>query len=235
METKSLTRLNEQIISCTRCPRLVQWREDVARTKRRMYRDWEYWGRPVPGFGDPDARVLVVGLAPAAHGANRTGRVFTGDDSGNWLYSALHKQGWANMPISTHRGDGLALTDAYVTSVARCAPPQNRPTPDELSNCAPFLETELHLLRNLQVIIALGGIAFDRFLRLWKSMGHPVPSPRARFGHNLVYPLPPTLKLVASYHPSRQNTQTGALTREMLDSAFTTAKSLLTPSSPPTS
>ena len=142
----TLAKLNDKIVSCTRCPRLVKWREEVARTKRRMYLDWDYWGRPVPGFGDPAARVLIIGLAPAAHGANRTGRVFTGDDSGNWLYTALHNQGWANKPISTHRGDGLALTDAYVSAVARCAPPKNRPTPEELSNCAPFLQAELGLL-----------------------------------------------------------------------------------------
>ena len=195
--------------------------------------DWDYWGRPVTGFGDPTARVLIIGLAPAAHGANRTGRVFTGDDSGNWLYTALHNQSWANKPISTHRGDGLALTDAYVSAVARCAPPKNRPTPEELSNCSPFLEAELGLLKNLEVVIALGSIAFDRFLRLWKSMGNPVPTPKPRFGHNVVYDLPPGLKLVTSYHPSRQNTQTGTLTREMLDAAFATAKSLLSLPIPP--
>ena len=231
----TLTELNDKIVSCTRCPRLVQWREEVARTKRRMYLDWDYWGKPVPGFGDPAARVLIIGLAPAAHGANRTGRVFTGDDSGNWLYTALHNQGWANKPISTHRCDGLALTDAYVSAVARCAPPKNRPTPEELSNCAPFLQAELGLLKNLEVVIALGSIAFDRFLRLWKSMGNPVPTPKPRFGHNVVYDLAPALKLVGSYHPSRQNTQTGTLTREMLDAAFTTAKSLLSPPIPPPS
>ncbi len=226
---KSLTQLNEAIVSCTRCPRLVQWREEIARTKRRMYMDWDYWGKPVPGFGDPEARVLIIGLAPAAHGANRTGRVFTGDDSGNWLYTALYNQGWANKPISTHRGDGLTLTDAYVSAVARCAPPKNRPTPDELSNCSPFLEKELGLLENLEVVIALGSIAFDRFLRLWKSMGNPIPTPKPRFGHNVAYDFSPALKLVGSYHPSRQNTQTGTLTREMLDTAFSTAKSLLSP------
>ena len=225
---ESLEELNDRIVSCTRCPRLIQWCRDVAQAKRRMYIDWEYWGKPVPGFGDPEARVLVVGLAPAAHGANRTGRLFTGDDSGNWLYNALFRQGWANQPIATHRGDGMTLTDAYITAAARCAPPQNRPTPEELSNCIPYLDAELDLLDRLEVVIALGGIAFDRFLRLWKSRGNEVPTPKPRFGHNVVYELPPGLKLVGCYHPSRQNTNTGKLTREMLDEAFATAKSLLT-------
>ena len=144
-----------------------------------MYLDWDYWGKPVPGFGDPDARVLIIGLAPAAHGANRTGRVFTGDDSGNWLYTALHNQGWANKPISTHRGDGLALTDAYVSAVARCAPPKNRPTPEELSNCAPFLEAELGLLKNLEVVIALGSIAFRPVSPPVEKHGQPRPDPQA--------------------------------------------------------
>ena len=224
---ESLRELNDRIVSCTRCPRLIQWCRDVARAKRRMYMDWDYWGKPVPGFGDPDARVLVIGLAPAAHGANRTGRLFTGDDSGNWLYNALYRQGWANQSTATHRGDGMTLTDAYITAVARCAPPRNRPTPEELSNCIPYLDTELDLLHRLEVVIALGGIAFDRFLRLWKSRGNDVPTPKPRFGHNLVYELSPALNLVGCYHPSRQNTNTGKLTREMLDAAFATAKSLL--------
>ncbi len=225
---ESLEELNDRIVSCTRCPRLIQWCRDVAQAKRRMYSDWEYWGKPVPGFGDPEARVLVVGLAPAAHGANRTGRLFTGDDSGNWLYNALFRQGWASQPIATHRGDGMTLTDAYITAAARCAPPRNRPTPEELSNCIPYLDAELDLLDRLEVVIALGGIAFDRFLRLWKSRGNEVPTPKPRFGHNVVYELPPGMKLVGCYHPSRQNTNTGKLTREMLDEAFVTAKSLLT-------
>ena len=206
---ESLEELNDRIVSCTRCPRLIQWCRDVAQAKRRMYIDWEYWGKPVPGFGDPEARVLVVGLAPAAHGANRTGRLFTGDDSGNWLYNALFRQGWANQPIATHRGDGMTLTDAYITAAARCAPPQNRPTPEELANCIPYLDAELDLLDRLEVVIALGGIAFDRFLRLWKSRGNEVSTPRPRFGHNVVHELPPGLKLVGCYHPSRQNTNTG--------------------------
>ena len=225
---ESLEELNDRIVSCTRCPRLIQWCRDVAQAKRRMYIDWEYWGKPVPGFGDSEARVLVVGLAPAAHGANRTGRLFTGDDSGNWLYNALFRQGWASQPIATHRGDGMTLTDAYITAAARCAPPRNRPTPEELSNCIPYLDAELDLLDRLEVVIALGGIAFDRFLRLWKSRGNEVPTPKPRFGHNVVYELPPGMKLVGCYHPSRQNTNTGKLTREMLDEAFVTAKSLLT-------
>ena len=224
---KSLAQLNNEIVSCTRCPRLIEWCREVARTKRRMYSDRDYWGKPVPGFGDPSARVLVIGLAPAAHGANRTGRLFTGDESGNWLYTALHHQGWANQPTATHRGDGLVLKDAYITAAARCAPPKNRPTPDELSNCIPYLEAELGLLSNLQVVVALGSIAFDRFLRLWKDMGNTVPSPKPRFGHNVVYELGSELKLVGCYHPSRQNTNTGKLTREMLNAAFSRAKLLL--------
>ena len=225
---ESLKELNDRIVSCTRCPRLMRWRQDVARVKRRMYMDWEYWGKPVPGFGDPDARVLIIGLAPAAHGANRTGRLFTGDESGNWLYNALYRQGWASQPTATHRGDGMTLADAYITAAARCAPPQNRPTPEELSNCIPYLDAELDLLHRLEVVVALGGVAFDRFLRLWKSRGNPLPTPKPRFGPNTVYELPPGMQLVGCYHPSRQNTQTGKLTREMLDEAFATAKSLIT-------
>ena len=224
---ESLQELNERIVSCTRCPRLIRWCRDVAVKKRRMYMDWDYWGKPVPGFGDPEARVLVVGLAPAAHGANRTGRLFTGDESGNWLYNALYRQGWANQPNATHRGDGMTLTDAYITAAVRCAPPQNRPTPEELANCIPYLDAELDLLKRLEVVIALGGIAFDRFVRLWKSQGNTLPTPKPRFGHNVVYELSTDLKLVGCYHPSRQNTNTGKLTREMLDEAFATAKSLL--------
>lgn len=221
--------LNADIISCRACPRLVAWREQVAREKRRAYRDHDYWGRPVPGFGDPLARLLIVGLAPGAHGANRTGRMFTGDGSGDTLYTALYETGFANQPTSRHRDDGLALTDAFITAVGRCAPPGNRPTPAELDTCRPFLAREWTLLPQTQVIVALGQIAFEGCLRLRRDQGYNVP--RLKFGHNLHYrldgPLPKPLYLIASYHPSRQNTQTGRLTPAMLRDVFTLARSLL--------
>ncbi|MFQ5611523.1 MAG: uracil-DNA glycosylase [Anaerolineae bacterium] len=222
--------LNAEITACRRCPRLVAWREQVAREKRRAYRDWTYWGRPVPGFGDPRARLLIVGLAPGAHGSNRTGRMFTGDSSGDTLYAALHAAGFANQPTARHREDGLLLTDAFITAVARCAPPKNRPTPEELNNCRPFLVRELDLLPGTQVLLALGQIAFDRSLRLLRNAG--VDIPRLKFGHGLHHPLnstaPASLRhLVACYHPSRQNTQTGRLTQAMLDDVFRLARSLL--------
>jgi len=223
--------LTNEIIGCRACPRLVEWREQVAREKRRAYRDWDYWGRPVPGFGDPAARLLVVGLAPGAHGSNRTGRMFTGDSSGDTLYTALHRAGFANQPISRHRDDGLALTDAFITAVARCAPPGNRPTAEELNTCRPFLAQELALMPQLQVIVALGQIGFDGCLRLLRDSGFDVP--RLKFGHGLHYPLdgsvnPTLLHLITSYHPSRQNTQTGRLNQDMLDEVFRLAQSLLT-------
>lgn len=223
--------LTTEIIECRACPRLVAWREQVAREKRRAYRDWDYWGRPVPGFGDPAARVLVVGLAPGAHGSNRTGRMFTGDSSGDTLYTALHRAGFANQPTSRHRDDGLALTDAFVTAVARCAPPGNRPTADELNTCRPFVARELALMPQVQVIVALGQIAFNGCVRLLRDSGHDVP--RLKFGHGLHYSLdgsanPGRQHLLTSYHPSRQNTQTGRLTQEMLDEVFGLARSILT-------
>lgn len=218
--------LNEAVISCRACPRLVAWREEVARVKRRAYRDWDYWGRPVPGFGDPDARLLVVGLAPGAHGANRTGRMFTGDGSGVWLIRALYRAGFANQPIARHQGDGLQLDDAYITAVVRCAPPQNRPTAQEIANCRPFLQRELALLGQVRVVIALGHIAFDGYLAALREIGHRLP--KLQFRHGLHYPLPAGLPhLIASYHPSRQNTQTGRLTEAMLDNVFQRARGLL--------
>ncbi|MEW5958804.1 MAG: uracil-DNA glycosylase [Chloroflexota bacterium] len=216
--------LNHEITTCRTCPRLVAWREQVAQVKRRAYREWDYWGRPVPGFGDPAARLLIVGLAPGAHGANRTGRMFTGDGSGNTLYGSLYRAGFANQPSAAHRQDGLELRDAYITAVARCAPPGNRPTTEELEACRPFLSREWTLLTRLQVIVALGQVAFDGCLRLLRQEGYD--PPRLKFGHGRHYPVG-LLHLLASYHPSRQNTQTGRLTPAMLDAVFELARSLI--------
>jgi len=208
--------LESTILSCTRCPRLVAWREEVARVKRRAYRDETYWGRPVPGFGDPHARVLIIGLAPAAHGANRTGRMFTGDSSGDFLYAALHRAGFANRPISSRRDDGLALNGVFISAACRCAPPDNKPLPDEIAACRPFLEQEIALLSNLRVVVALGRVAFDLALRLFAVQGAE-DGAKPAFAHAATYPLVGGRWLVASYHPSRQNTQTGRLTAEMFD------------------
>ncbi len=219
-------RLTEKVITCRACPRLVAWREEVARTKRRAYQGWEYWGRPVPGFGDREARLLIVGLAPGAHGANRTGRMFTGDDSGAWLMRALHRFGFANQPTTERRDDGLRLHDAYITAVVRCVPPKNRPTAQEIANCRPFLQREIELLTRVRVTVALGRIAFDGYLAALRGMGHDLP--RYRFGHGALYHLPGGLPcLLASYHPSRQNTQTGRLTEAMLDAIFERARALV--------
>lgn len=218
--------LNRELMACTHCPRLVEWREQVAREKRRAYRDWEYWGRPVPGFGDRDARLLIIGLAPAAHGANRTGRMFTGDGSADTLMAALYRAGFANQPTSTHREDGLVLCDAYMTAVARCAPPGNRPTAQELANCRPYLARELDLLPSVRVVLALGRVAFDGYIRLLREQG--VEIPRLVFRHGACYTFDGGRPaLVASYHPSRQNTQTGRLTDEMLDSVLEQIRRLL--------
>jgi uracil-DNA glycosylase len=216
-----LEKLNEEIIQCRKCARLVAWREEVARVKRRAYLDQEYWGRPVPGFGDPDARVVSVGLAPGAHGSNRTGRNFTGDASGGFLYPALYRAGFANQPTATHRGDGLALTDLYLTASGRCAPPANKPTPAELDNCQPFLERELEILKP-QVIVCLGSIAFARVLRIYS-----VRNPAWKFGHGALYQMENGTHVLCSYHPSQQNTQTGRLTPAMFDEVWTKAKSLV--------
>ncbi|NPA30689.1 MAG: uracil-DNA glycosylase [Chloroflexi bacterium] len=222
--------LNAQIEHCQRCPRLVQWRGEVARVRRRAYRDWDYWGRPVPGFGDRQARVLVVGLAPGAHGANRTGRMFTGDASGDFLYAALHRAGFANQPTATHRGDGLALRDMYITAVVRCVPPKNRPTAAEVRACLPYLATEVRLLQpTLRVAVALGRIAWDGLLRVYREHLGYTQLPRLPFGHAVVYPSPgPGLPaFVASYHPSRQNTQTGRLTPAMFDAVWQAVRQML--------
>jgi uracil-DNA glycosylase family 4 len=219
-------RLNAEIVACTACPRLVQWREKVAQEKRRAFRDWDYWGRPVPGFGDRQARLVIIGLAPAAHGANRTGRMFTGNGSGDTLTAALHRAGFANQPISRHCDDGLQLRDAFLTAVARCAPPKNKPTGDEMDNCQGFLVRELALLSSTRVVLTLGRIAFDRYRRLLQKQG--VDLPRLTFHHGACYRLePPLPALVVSYHPSRQNTQTGRLTEEMLDEVFAYVHELL--------
>jgi len=194
--------------------------------KRRQYRDWEYWGRPVPGFGDCGARLLVVGLAPAAHGGNRTGRVFTGDRSGDWLYDALYVAGFANQPSSVSRDDGLLLRDAYVTAVARCAPPGNRLLPEEIRSCRPFLVEELRRLHRLRVVVVLGQVAMRGFLDAWAACGHPAPKPLPRFGHGLLHQLDERTALLVSYHPSQQNTFTGKLTRRMLRSLFRRAATL---------
>ncbi len=217
----SVAALDADVVDCRACPRLVDWREEVARTKRRAYEDWDYWGRPVPGFGDPQARLLVVGLAPAAHGANRTGRMFTGDRSGDWLYGALHRAGFANQPASEHRDDGLALTDAYVTAPVRCAPPANKPTAAERDRCLPYLEAEARLLP-VEVVVALGGFAWDVCLRLF---GYD--SPKPRFGHGEEHVTAAGPRMVGSYHVSQQNTFTGRLTEEMLDAVFDRAKQIL--------
>jgi uracil-DNA glycosylase family 4 len=212
-------KLNEEIVACRRCPRLVAWREKVAREKRRAFQDWDYWGKPVPGFGDADARLVIIGLAPAAHGANRTGRMFTGNSSASTLVPAIYRAGFASQSTSTQSGDGLELHDVYLTAVARCAPPGNRPTSQELTNCRSFLDRELDLLNNKHVILALGRIAFDGYKKILRKKGWL--SSRVDFGHGAWYTFEPSLStLVACYHPSRQNTQTGLLTDEMLDQVF---------------
>jgi uracil-DNA glycosylase family 4 len=219
--------LNATLITCRRCPRLVEWRERVAEERRAAFAHEQYWGRPVPGFGDPNARLLVVGLAPAAHGANRTGRMFTGDRSGDWLFRALHRAGFANQPRSLAHDDGLRLVSCFVTSSVHCAPPRNKPTAQEQSNCSAWLAQEIDALARVQVIVALGGIGFDRVLRIGKTEGWDVPVPKPRFGHGVELRLRDDLTLIASYHPSQQNTFTGRLTERMLDDVFARARTLV--------
>ncbi len=216
----SFERLSGEIVQCRKCPRLVGWREHVASEKRAAYRDWEYWGRPLPGFGDPRAELVVVGLAPAAHGGNRTGRVFTGDRSGDWLYRALYRAGYASQPNSDHRDDGLRLKRAYVTAAVRCAPPGNKPATEERDACLPYLERELALLRQARVIVPLGGFAYQAVSRLTGLR------PRPRFGHGVEARLSDGRIVLCSYHPSQQNTFTGRLTEEMLDAVFRRARGL---------
>jgi uracil-DNA glycosylase family 4 len=212
---RSLALVQHEIIACARCPRLVAWRTQVAREKRAAFRDADYWGKPVPSFGDPEARLLIVGLAPAAHGGNRTGRVFTGDRSGDWLFAALHRAGFANQPTSRALDDGLELQDAYIAACVRCAPPDNKPTPEERDRCLPYLVRELRLLREVRVLLCLGGFAWAGALAVLEQLGQRT-SPRPKFGHGTVAAVG-AYALVGSYHPSQQNTFTGRLTEAMLD------------------
>ncbi len=222
MNVNDFSELRKAIITCNKCPRLRQWCRRVAKEKRASFREEVYWGRPLPGFGDPRARVVVVGLAPAAHGGNRTGRFFTGDRSGDWLYAALHRAGFANQPTSTRADDGLRLTDAWVTACVRCAPPANKPSPRERDNCLPYLVEELRLLTRARTIVALGGFAWDGVLRALRELGH-IPARKPKFGHGAEAEVGP-YRLIGSYHPSQQNTFTGRLTRPMLDGVFRKAK-----------
>ena len=216
-----LEKLNREIISCRKCPRLVEWREEVARVKRKAYLDKEYWGKPVPGFGDPKARVLVVGLAPGAHGSNRTGRQFTGDASGGFLFPALHRAGFANQASAESRNDGLILKDMYITASGRCAPPKNKPTSEELNNCESYLVRELEILKP-KVIVCLGRIAFDRILKIYS-----LKKSEMKFGHSALHKLDNGIWLLCSYHPSQQNTLTGKLTEKMFDDIWKKAKEFL--------
>jgi len=220
--------LENRITECTLCPRLVEYRQMVARERRRAYRDWTYWGRPVPAFGDPGAKVLVVGLAPAAHGANRTGRVFTGDRSGDFLYRALYQTGFASQPNSVSLGDGLTLTGVFISAAVRCAPPDNKPLPEEIRNCRPYLASEIKLLKDLKVVVPLGRLAFDAYLSVLKDEHRIARRSAFAFGHDLEQTLGPGLPvLVSSYHPSQQNTSTGKLTDAMLRSVFERVKRLV--------
>lgn len=219
--SSQLEKLNQEIISCRKCPRLAAWREEVARVKRKAYQQEEYWGKPVPGFGDPNARVLAVGLAPGAHGSNRTGRQFTGDASGNFLFPALYRAGFANQTSAESRSDGLLLTDMYITASARCAPPANKPSPEELDNCQPYLERELEILHP-KVVVCLGRIAFERVLRIYS-----VRNPAWKFAHGAAYRLDDGTWILCSYHPSQQNTQTGKLTAAMFDEIWKKARDLI--------
>lgn len=216
--------LHDEVIHCTRCPRLVAYLAQIGREKRRAYRDHEYWARPVPGFGDPQARVLILGLAPGAHGSNRTGRPFTGDASGKFMYPILYKAGFASQPNAEHRDDGLKLIDCYITAAIRCAPPDNKPLPSELANCAPFLDRELSILKNVKVVVALGKIGFDAYLSLLKRKGFIRHKGGYIFGHGASYTTPNGVVLLASYHPSNQNTATGKLTAPMFEEIFRQAK-----------
>lgn len=225
--------LNAEVVACTRCPRLVVYREMIAREKRRAYLDWDYWGKPVPGFGDPNGRVLILGLAPGAHGSNRTGRPFTGDSSGYFMYPVLHKTGFANQPNATHRGDGLKLKDAYITAAVRCAPPDNKPAPQEIANCAPFLDREIDGLKKVRVVVALGRIGFDSYLNYLKRHGQLASKAPYVFAHGAKYEMPDGRILLASYHPSNQNTNTGKLTEKMFTDIFRAAARLAKKASSP--
>jgi uracil-DNA glycosylase len=216
--------LAREIVACERCPRLREYCTRVAETKRRAYRDWTYWGRPVPGFGDPRAKLLVIGLAPAAHGGNRTGRVFTGDRSGDFLYRALYETGFASQPESVSRDDGMKLTGAYISAAVRCAPPDNKPLPEEFRNCRPYLEREIDLLKDVRVVVALGRIAFDTYLAILRDRGVIRSRAAFAFGHGMEHRIEGSPALIASYHPSQQNTSTGKLTAAMLRTIFERAR-----------
>ena len=220
-----LADIEREVIACRRCPRLVAWREEVARVKRAAFADWEYWGRPLPGFGDPDASLLVYGLAPAAHGGNRTGRFFTGDRSGDWLFAALYRAGYANQPHSVSIDDGLALSGAWVSAAVRCAPPVNRPTPGERDNCLPYTAGELDHLPGVRVVVCLGSFAWDAFLRVLAGRGDPIPRPRPKFGHGAEVAIG-GLTVLGCFHVSQQNTFTGKLTEPMLDAVLARAREL---------
>ncbi len=223
---QTLRSLQRHIIQCELCPRLVRWREQVAREKVKRYAGEQYWGKPIPSFGDPSARLLLVGLAPAAHGGNRTGRMFTGDNSGNWLYRALYKAGFANQPTSEDRNDGLQLTDCYITATLRCAPPQNKPTLREITNCHSYLLQEIELLKNVRVVVGLGKIGFDAALNTFRESGRISFRAKPKFAHGARYEFG-ELRFIASFHPSQQNTFTGRLTEPMFDSIFTLARRFL--------
>ena len=225
MSSAGLRELEREVVSCRRCPRLVAWREEVARVRRASFASEEYWGRPLPGFGDPVARVLLLGLAPAAHGGNRTGRIFTGDRSGDWLFASLFRVGFANQPTSVTRDDGLRLTGAYVTAAVRCAPPANRPLPVERDNCLPYLVRELSLLESVRVIVTLGSFAWDAALRALVAMGEPRVRPRPKFGHG-AHAEVGRYRLLGCFHPSQQNTFTGKLTAPMMDGVLARAREL---------
>jgi uracil-DNA glycosylase family 4 len=222
-----LTILNKEVVACARCPRLVEYRERIGREKRRAYLTHDYWAKPVPGFGDPNAHVLILGLAPGAHGSNRTGRPFTGDSSGNFMYPVLYRTGFASQPTATHVGDGLKLTDAYITAAVRCAPPDNKPLPQEISNCSEFLDREIAALRNVKLVVALGKIGFDAYLNHLKRRGVVTRKAEYIFGHGLHYTMPDGTMLLTSYHPSNQNTNTGKLTEAMFTEIFRKARRLL--------
>jgi uracil-DNA glycosylase len=223
----TLAELEAEVVACRRCPRLVAWREEVARERRASFAHEEYWGRPVPGFGDPAARVLVFGLAPAAHGGNRTGRVFTGDRSGDWLFAAMHRAGFANQPTSTRRDDGLKLHGAWIAAAVRCAPPANRPTPQERDTCLPWSVRELELLPRIGLVVCLGGFAWDAALRLRAAAGLANPRPRPRFGHDVLFDPGDRLPLLGCFHPSQQNTFTGRLTEGMTEAVFARARAIV--------
>lgn len=224
---RALKVLHQTIADCTLCPRLTIYRRGIAQTKVKRFQEWEYWGRPIPGFGDPNARLYILGLAPAAHGGNRTGRVFTGDRSGDWLYEALFQFGFANQPGATHLNDGLTLHNCYVAAAVRCAPPDNKPTKEEFNTCRPFMLKELQLLKHTTVVVALGKLAFDEYLKACKELGHSLSKPLPKFGHGSVYTTPWGVTLLGSYHPSQQNTFTGRLTRPMFHSIFKQARKLI--------